>query len=202
MKVRVKMGSRMMHYTIGTILARQYNLPNEFLLGTIAPDVQKNMKVAKDASHFLDRDSEGFGTINLHRFHNEYQKEWANPFVQGYYCHLLADDIWLRGPINQHMRQLGRGSQSWQEYMALYYADFHSFNAILVQRYHLTPLQLLTTFEFPIIEINTTLLPALVADLTTDFQDQLQPLQVLTETYICNYLQQSVECYQSILSAD
>lgn len=67
------MGSRMMHFAIGTLIQQRHELSDDFLLGAIAPDVQKNMNVPKDASHFIDRDASGRGSVNLIRFEETYR---------------------------------------------------------------------------------------------------------------------------------
>ncbi|WP_125605474.1 hypothetical protein [Lapidilactobacillus bayanensis] len=194
------MGSRMMHYTIGQVLAQRYGFSARFLLGAIAPDVQKNMAVAKDASHFIDRDERGFGEINLQRFINQYQAQWNDEFVQGYYCHLIADEVWLQGPINQQARQWSFGSPEREQYIDQHYQDFHSFNAILRDQYQLTPPTFAFAKDYPIQEIAPQFLPALVADLRDDFNDRRRPLQVLAEAQIERYLQQASAVYVQTLA--
>ncbi|WP_339321218.1 hypothetical protein [Paenibacillus sp. FSL W8-0194] len=48
------MGSRVMHYCISTLLARELGIDDDqFLLGGIAPDVHKYMNAPKKESHFI-----------------------------------------------------------------------------------------------------------------------------------------------------
>lgn len=193
------MGSRMMHYAIGTLLMRRYGFSKEFLLGTIAPDVQKNMKVPKDASHFIERDKQGFGDIKLDNFARQYQDKWTDEFVQGYYCHLIADAVWLKGPINQYARQFPIGSTERQQFIDDHYHDFHSFNAILRDQFALVPPQFELHENYPIAEIDPHFLPELVADLREDFNDQRKPLKMITTAQIEAYLKQSQAAYEQTL---
>lgn len=193
------MGSRMMHYVIGRTLAKRYHFSDSFLLGAIAPDVQKNMAVPKDVSHFIERDEHGFGDIKLQRFAQQYQRYWNDEFVQGYYCHLIADEVWLQGPINQQARQWPFGSIERDQYVDQHYQDFHGFNAILRDHFQLTPPTFTYQLDYPIQEIEPRFLPALVQDLVADFKDQQQPLKVLTEKQVFDYLDKSIAAYEQTL---
>ena len=66
----------------------------EFLLGSIAPDISKQVGESKLHSHFLtsvDRD-----IPELDRFLIKYKDTLKNnDFNLGYYCHLFADMIWF-----------------------------------------------------------------------------------------------------------
>lgn len=66
----------------------------EFLLGSIAPDISKQIGESKLNSHFLtsiDRD-----IPEVDRFLNKYKDTLKNnDFNLGYYCHLFADMIWF-----------------------------------------------------------------------------------------------------------
>lgn len=190
------MGSRMMHLAIGTVIQRRYRLSDDFLLGSIAPDVQKNMNVPKDASHFIDRDASGRGSLNLNRFEETYRSVWDKPFVQGYFCHLIADDIWVRGEFNQSLRHFN-GSQNERDHLIeAHYQDFHSLNAILAQDYQLG----VPTFSFPvrtpIVEIDDHYLPGLISDLEGDFNDIALPLVVHSDEQIKAYVEASIAEYE------
>ena len=66
----------------------------DFLLGSIAPDISKQIGETKLKSHFLkDIDND---VPELERFLNKYQSKLKNnDFNLGYYCHLFTDMIWF-----------------------------------------------------------------------------------------------------------
>jgi len=66
----------------------------EFILGSIAPDISKQVSQTKAKSHFL---SETKGDVpQLERFLAKYQDTLKeNDFNLGYFCHLFTDMIWF-----------------------------------------------------------------------------------------------------------
>lgn len=196
------MGSRMMHFAIGTLIQQRHELSDDFLLGAIAPDVQKNMNVPKDASHFIDRDASGRGSVNLIRFEETYRSVWTNSFVQGYDCHLIADDIWVQGEFNQSLRHFDGSLAERDRLIDAHYQDFHSLNVILAQDYQLK----IPTFSFPdstpIAEIDDHLLPDLIRDLEIDFSDAVLPLTVHTHQQITSYIESAIAEYERINHMD
>ncbi len=62
LRMSYKMGSRIMHYCISSLLADELRIVNkeEFLIGGVAPDVHYYMNIHKDITHFVDRD----GVVN------------------------------------------------------------------------------------------------------------------------------------------
>lgn len=191
-------GSRMMHLAIGTLLQRRYQLSDAFLLGSIAPDVQKNMGVPKDTSHFIDRDEQGYGSLNLGRFRQTYVSVWRDPFVQGYYCHLIADDIWIRGEFNQSLRHFAPTDMQRNQIIERHYQDFHSLNAILKNEYDLVLPKFTMPGSCPIVEIDPSFLPDLLIDLKADFSDIEHTLMIHTNEQIKAYIEAAVAEYECV----
>ncbi len=65
----------------------------ELFLGSIAPDISKQIGRTKEKSHFLD--SVDNNVPNLDKFLKKYRDTLkSNDFNLGYYCHLYADKYW------------------------------------------------------------------------------------------------------------
>ena len=63
---------------------------NMILLGSIAPDISKQIGETKEISHFLDHTNED-DIPNIDRFLSKYKSELNKPFEVGYFIHLLTD---------------------------------------------------------------------------------------------------------------
>ena len=102
------MASTMHHIAIGQLYYEKYlssyneQEKNRFLLGTIAPDwsseiekIEGKPQIERKESHFIDVDltSEKIdlkpSTPNIDLFLNKYQEKLNDPFVLGYFIHLL-----------------------------------------------------------------------------------------------------------------
>lgn len=90
------MGSRLMHAYIGQRLITSLPEldPARFLLGTIAPDARYDEK--EQAHYYTGELASGTRTIDYEAFWGD-STSWDPSFRSGYYVHLIADDIWLRG---------------------------------------------------------------------------------------------------------
>ena len=66
----------------------------EFLLGSIAPDISRQLGETKVKSHFLKKEENNVPDIDcfLEKYKNTLKD---NTFNLGYYCHLFADMIWF-----------------------------------------------------------------------------------------------------------
>lgn len=102
------MGSAVMHLCIGKKVAQKLNNSDrkEFLIGNLAPDLSKITNQSRYISHFLKKvEINGVEreVPDLPRFISEYKDRLDEPFVQGYLCHLISDDIWFRDYIPNHV---------------------------------------------------------------------------------------------------
>lgn len=102
------MGSTVMHLCIGKKIAKKLNNSDrkEFLIGNLAPDLSKLINQSRYTSHFLKKvkinDSER-EVPDLDKFIKKYKDRLHEPFIQGYLCHLISDDIWFREYIPTHV---------------------------------------------------------------------------------------------------
>lgn len=107
-----------------------------FLLGNLAPDAT----MFKQNNHYYaGRHEDMTRRLDLEQYWADSVNE-ARSFRLGYYCHLVADEIWLQGFYKAWLKQVITQDP---EKQAMYYADFDAYNARLVQR--------LDTFDFDVL---------------------------------------------------
>jgi len=128
------MGSRIMHLIIGYRIAAKLNIQDRtsFLLGSVAPDAVQT----KDESHFFRGEHQNNTRyIDYHEFLNKYKKYSDNPYVLGYFIHLIADDQWLKG---FYMPWLRNRMEADAGLYPLYHNDFRLLNGKLLEHYSCT----------------------------------------------------------------
>ncbi|WP_438825335.1 zinc dependent phospholipase C family protein [Bacillus sp. JJ1609] len=93
------MGSRIMHSIIGKKIAEALSIESltSFLLGSIAPDAVFSHE-EKNLSHFFIGEVQDYSrSVDYKGFLHKYGSQVENPYILGYFAHLIADEIWLRG---------------------------------------------------------------------------------------------------------
>ncbi len=191
------MGSRVMHYCIAELLAKELEIEDDqFILGGIAPDVHKNMNEPKSKSHFVRTNSGGTFFADYFGFHEKYLNHMKDPFYLGYFYHLISDVIWVEEIYNKKIKWLPQPEK--KEAQQKYYRDFWRLNGKLIDHYSLVikPMQVRTIH---IDEINYRFLPELINDLENDFElkDEAkeQELEILEFDEVIEILERSVrEC--------
>lgn len=130
---------------------------NRFLIGNIIPDAMD--RGAKKESHFWDDETyKNFNRIpNLDDFHKKYGHRLNNPYVLGYYTHLLLDNLFVKEYWQEHFELLddsGREENSYdkvsliklkakdeiyprEEFFSdkLYYGDYDRINPYIFEEY-------------------------------------------------------------------
>ncbi|QFP79358.1 hypothetical protein [Latilactobacillus graminis] len=192
------MGSRIMHYAIASILEKKYGFDNNFLIGSIAPDINKNSKTPKELTHFMKVRSDGEHDM----FPEDFIKEYGNSidsFKQGYYLHLISDNIWLNMIYKKYV--LNNSNDEKRIALEKFYKDFHYFNQRIITQYNLKPLKISHTVISHINEINDDDLPLIIKDLNLDFTDfstQKSPYLLSIED-IDRYINTCVHSFDAIL---
>ena len=89
------MASAVIHLAVAKELEKYLNIKNkkDYYLGSIAPDISKQINQHKKESHFLYNTKEDVPNIEL--FTTKYQNFKNNNFNLGYYIHLYTDKIWF-----------------------------------------------------------------------------------------------------------
>lgn len=133
---------------------------NSILLGSIAPDIAKQIGQTKEISHFLDYTNED-DIPNIDRFLRKYRDSLDNPFNMGYFIHLLTDKYWFRDYVYQYIERYTKESTKKKiTYTAIknvIYNDYTNINIDLIDKYTL-PLDLFYN-EFTIPSTNITEIP-------------------------------------------
>lgn len=121
------MGSRIMHAIIAYEVTKQ--IPtlnvNEFLLGSIAPDAIND----KELTHFFSGDALKFNKkVDYDLFWSEYGNKDSD-YLLGYYCHLIADEMWMNGFFSPWLKKLIEVKPEKQQE---YFDDFKLLNHLLL----------------------------------------------------------------------
>ncbi len=113
---------------------------NELLLGSIAPDIAKQIGQTKEISHFLDYTNED-DIPNIDRFLKKYRDSLNNPFDMGYFIHLLTDKYWFRDYVYQYIERYTKNNTKKKiTYTAIrdvIYNDYTNINTDLIDKYTL-----------------------------------------------------------------
>lgn len=123
------MGSHLMHLVIANeVLAHLTGVDRTaFLLGNLAPDATTSKQ---NTHYYVGRHEDMTRRLDLDQYWVDSVDE--NPsFRLGYYCHLVADEIWLQGFYKSWLKQVITQDQAKQ---TAYYADFDAYNAPLAKR--------------------------------------------------------------------
>ena len=78
-------------HEINKIIKRNYD---QLLIGSIAPDISKQVGQSKNKSHFLDNDDTDIP--NIESFLDKYRNKMDDDFVMGYFIHLYTDYLWFK----------------------------------------------------------------------------------------------------------
>ncbi len=130
---------------------------NTLLLGSIAPDIAKQIGQTKEISHFLDYTNED-DVPNIDRFLKKYRNSLDNPFNMGYFIHLLTDKYWFRDYVYQYIERYTKNKTKKKiTYTAIrdvIYNDYTNINIDLIDKYTL-PLDIFyNDFTIPSTDIN------------------------------------------------
>lgn len=191
-----------MHSIIGNKIAETLSIEDKasFLFGSVAADAVFSVE-DKNASHFFIGDAEKFTRrVDFESFFQKYHKkaEEYQDYLLGYYTHLIADDIWLRGFYQSWLRN--RMNQD-EGYYKRYHQDFRLFNGKLLEYYGCSD-ELLKIFkqvpnmtdldEVKVKEVED-FIPYVIRDMDYSNEVIKEPLKVFTMDQIVGYIETSVE---------
>jgi hypothetical protein len=166
----MKMASAVIHLCVAKEINDRYlhKDQNMLLLGSIAPDISKQIGQTKEISHFLDP-SQTDSVPDVDRFINKYSSQLDNPFELGYLIHLITDKYWFRdyvtAYIERYTKDRTKRKVTEEALHDLIYNDYTNLNIILIDKYNL-PLDLFSNdIKYPeseITEIPINQLPVVV----------------------------------------
>ena len=88
------MASAIIHLAIAKELEKEFNIKNkkDYYLGSIAPDIAKQIGETKDKSHFIINTDKDIPNLDIYT--TKYKKFKKNDFELGYFIHLYTDELW------------------------------------------------------------------------------------------------------------
>ncbi|WP_217559381.1 zinc dependent phospholipase C family protein [Paenibacillus sp. GbtcB18] len=190
------MGSRIMHLIIGYKIAKSLSIEDRtlFLLGSIAPDAVST----KDESHFFIGKHQDYSrSVDYEGFLHKYSSQADCHYILGYYTHLIADEIWMKG---FYLPWLRNRMEANVELHSLYHNDFRLLNGQLLEYYgfkdELKNIRYLPAI-FDLQEVTSKdvekLIPYVLSDMEYDKEIMDEKLNVFTFSQIIGYIETSVE---------
>ncbi|WP_199613788.1 zinc dependent phospholipase C family protein [Paenibacillus alkalitolerans] len=191
------MGSRIMHLIIANRIAECLSIEDRtlFLLGSIAPDAVS----PKELSHFFKGELQDYSrSIDYKGFLHKYSSQVESHYILGYFTHLIADDIWLKG---FNLPWLRNRMEANKELYNLYHNDFRLLNGKLLEYYGFTDelrkmLGYLPTI-FDLEEVKSKdveqFIPYVLGDMEYDKEVINEKLNVFTFDQIVGYIETSVD---------
>lgn len=138
------MASAVIHLAVAKELEKYLNIKNkkDYYLGSIAPDISKQIGKDKKESHFLYTAKKDIPNIEM--FTSKYKNFKTNDFALGYFIHLYTDKLWFSEFINQltygNSIRLLDGTiihTTIEEIGHLIYQDYTNLNVQLIDEYNL-----------------------------------------------------------------
>lgn len=190
------MGSRIMHLIIANRIAERLSIEDRapFLLGSIAPDAV----TTKNESHFFIGEHQDYSrSVDYKGFLNKYSSKADSLYILGYYTHLIADEIWLKG---FYLPWLRNRMDNDKEMHRLYYNDFRLLNGKLLEHYGFRDEFRRTLYYIPTIidlqEVKSkdveAFIPYVLGDMEYEKEDVNQKLNVFMFDQIVGYIETSV----------
>ncbi|WP_042473397.1 zinc dependent phospholipase C family protein [Bacillus ndiopicus] len=191
------MGSRIMHLIIANQIAERLNITDKasFLVGGIAPDAAS----AKEQSHyFIGKEQDYTRSVDYMGFLQKYDAQKDHSYILGYFTHLIADDLWLKGFYLAWLRNRMANNSN---VLALYHQDFRLLNGKLLDYYGLKPtLQSILHDKPSIINLQEVteqevmqFLSYVQEDMIYDEEVLQEELQVFTLQQIIGYIETAVD---------
>ncbi len=150
------MASALIHIAVAKVLENKLNIKNkkDYYLGSIAPDISKQIGETKEKSHFIYNEKEDIPNLEL--FTNKYKKFYNNDFELGYYIHLYTDKLWYGNFQNElicgNSIKLLDGTilnEPTGEFCKYVYQDYTNLNIQLIDQYNLDLSLFYEKFEIP-----------------------------------------------------
>jgi len=191
------LGSRIMHLVIANRITESLLIEDRtsFLLGGIAADAVST----KDLSHFFRGEVQDYSrSVDYKGFLHKYSSQVENLYILGYFTHLIADDIWLKG---FYLPWLKNRMEENKEIPNLYHNDFRLLNGKLLEHYGFTNELRKMLSNIPTIldleEVKSEdvekFVPYVLGDMEYDKEVINENLDVFTFNQIVGYIETSVE---------
>ncbi len=195
------MASAIIHICIAKEVNKILGMDEKTLfLGTIAPDISKEIGQSKEISHFLDHSHED-DIPNIDRFLSKYRTELNKPFEMGYFIHLLTDKYWIRDYIYEYIKRYAiendKKDLTYSALKQLMYDDYTNINIDLIDKYGLALDLFYEVFKYPsskITEIPMDKLPIIVEKMGIIISNSKEEKTFLFDTYdIVKFIDETVK---------
>lgn len=191
------MGSRIMHLVIANRITECLSIEDRtpFLLGGIAPDAVS----PKELSHFFKGEVHDYSrSVDYKGFLHKYSSQVESHYILGYFTHLIADDIWLKG---FYLPWLKNRMEANQELFTMYHNDFQLLNGKLLEYYGFADELRKILRNLPtIIDLQEVkakdvegFIPYVLGDMQYDKEVINEKLNVFTFNQIIGYIETSVD---------
>ncbi|WP_193554836.1 hydrolase [Halobacillus salinus] len=192
----------MMHLLIAHGVTEQCWIEDKtaFLLGSLAPDAAFD----KELSHFYIGEVEDYSRqVDVHAFIRKYETDQHMDYIKGYYTHLIADQLWLKGFYLSWLKnRMNHDENLYQRY----HSDFRHLNGKLIEHYGVRETLLSKIQELhgvlPMDEVEPHLLERFLVETREDFQfdskSLSETLRVFTLDQIIGYVETGA--HQSVLA--
>ena len=201
------MASILIHLAIAKELENKLNIDNkkEYYLGSIAPDISKQIGQDRNISHFSSNMKNGIPNIDL--FVKRYPTFKYNSFNLGYFIHLYADKLWEQDVISKIVSEnsikLLDGTiinTNEKEALELIYSDYTNLNSQIIDEYDMDLSLFYEEFEkpnTPISEIPIDKLDILINKMGIIIENSKQDKAYTFDLYVIKeYIN---ECFKEIL---
>lgn len=150
------MASAVIHLAVAKVLEPYFDIKNrkDYYLGSIAPDIAKQIGRTKQESHFLYEEKDDVPNIKM--FTNKYPNFYKNDFDLGYYIHLFTDKLWfdkfLNTLVQSNSIRLIDGTivnVPPEELPQLIYSDYTNLNVKVIEEYNMDLSLFYEEFENP-----------------------------------------------------
>lgn len=138
------MASAIIHLAVAKTLEPYLNITNkkDYYLGSIAPDIAKQIGQTKHKTHFLYNTKKDVPNIKM--FTDKYKNYKDNDFDLGYFIHLYTDKIWVEDFLsklisNNSIKMLDGTiiKEDEDEILKLMYNDYTNLNIQVIDEYNL-----------------------------------------------------------------
>ena len=153
------MASSIIHLAIAKELKNKINIENDkdYYLGSIAPDLAKQIGQNKRKSHFIIN---SFNTPNIDLFIKRYPMFKYNSFDLGYFIHIYTDKLW-----DERINEIYEGNSlklldgtiiqtTFEEFRELLYSDYTNLNISIIEEYDLDLSLFYEEFKIPNTNLN------------------------------------------------
>lgn len=190
------MASAIIHLAVAKVLEPYLKItnPKDYYLGSIAPDIAKQIGESKQKSHFLYNEKKDVPNIKM--FTDKYPNFYKNDFDLGYYIHLFTDKLWfdkfLYNLVQSNSVKLIDGTilnTTPEELEKLIYSDYTNLNIKVIEEYNIDLSLFYENFQKPntkIDEIPINKLNILLDKMGIIIENSKQEKNYVFDIYVIN----------------